>query len=149
VPLKNAGAFKRAATGRFKPIGEIRLPESLPQTDLPIDESTELFSSPQTANLQVLGRASWAQREYQWTAPEFHHLPLYFDDVPLERYGQSASACQQPLVSAAHFYRDAALLPYSIIANPIHRRVSPLGYFRPGSPTPPIRQTTLSPRFAW
>ncbi|MFM7843125.1 MAG: hypothetical protein ACKPEY_02685 [Planctomycetota bacterium] len=147
--MKSGTAVKRAATGRFKPIGEIRLPASPAPTDLPIDESTELFSSPQAANRQVLGRDHWAQREYHWTAPEFHHLPLYFDDVPLERYGQSASAGKQPLVSAAHFYRDAALLPYSVIANPVHRRVSPLGYFRPGSPTPPVRQSALTPRFAW
>lgn len=142
-------AVKRSAHPTFKPIDAIELPKATKPTELPIDESTELFSAPQPASRQVLGRTGWASRDYQWTAPEFHHHPLYFDDVPLERYGQSATAGWQPLISAAHFYRDAALLPYSVVANPPRQRVSTLGYFRPGSPTPPLRQTQLAPRHVW
>ena len=49
-----------------------------------------------------------------WQATEFWHRPLYFDDVPLERYGQMHHPLIQPWLSGVHFFGNVPLLPYKM-----------------------------------
>ncbi|MBM3999844.1 MAG: hypothetical protein FJ297_09955 [Planctomycetes bacterium] len=100
-----------------------------PGEELPPDQSAE-----------ILGE--WSAREgqvvipYYWEAPEIWHNPLYFDDVLLERYGQTAPPRLQPYVSGAHFFLQFPILPYkATIDRPFDCKTN-LGYYRPGSPAP-------------
>ena len=74
--------------------------------------------------------------EFFWEAPELWHEPLYFDDVQLERYGQTPCPRLQPVLSGAHFFGSLALLPYKMGVDPPLSRVTNLGYYRVGSPAP-------------
>ena len=69
----------------------------------------------------------------------FGYRPLYFEEPNLERYGRSAGMVQ-PLVSAAHFYANVALLPYRLTT----QRPGFCTYFdhqyRPGAPAPRERR---------
>ena len=46
-----------------------------------------------------------------WTARNLAHRELYFDDMPLERYGWSASPCKQAKLSLCEFLKDAVMFP--------------------------------------
>ena len=70
---------------------------------------------------------------YAWAAPNIKHNPLYFEDVALERYGQTKGLFRQPVASGLHFLKSAAFLPYHSIYDPVHSCDGPLGYCRPGS----------------
>ena len=78
-----------------------------------------------------------------WAPTNLHHQPLYFDDTPLERYGQAHSALVQPLASAARFYGTFAVMPIKLFSQPPHQRTTTLGLYRPGSPVPAVRQRHL------
>ena len=60
----------------------------------------------------------------------------YFDDLRLERYGNSLGLIQ-PIVSYGKFLTDVALLPYNIVVHPPFQAQSTLGYHRPGDYVPP------------
>ncbi len=69
-----------------------------------------------------------------WSAPNFRHRPLYFEEVNLERYGNELRF--QNVVSAAHFFSSAALLPYKWGQTPCRCCITTLGYRRPGDCVP-------------
>ena len=69
-----------------------------------------------------------------WNAHRFHHRPLYFEEVNLERYGNRRRF--QELASGAHFFTSALLLPYQLGDQPPGSCVSTLGHERPGSCVP-------------
>jgi hypothetical protein len=48
---------------------------------------------------------------------EFCHLPLYFEEVKLERHGKTCGILQ-PAVSAAHFFGTIPTLPYRMVVEP-------------------------------
>ncbi|MFC1758128.1 hypothetical protein ACFL2H_05085 [Planctomycetota bacterium] len=82
--------------------------------------------------------------QFHWQAPNFFHRPLYFDDTPLERYGQSIKYTRlQPIVSGAKFFGTFAILPYKMGIDRIGDCVSPLGYYRPGSCAPCVRERII------
>lgn len=78
--------------------------------------------------------------EFQWCPTDLYFEPLYFDDTPLERYGQTPCPLLQPAISAAHFFTVFPTLPYRMGIDRPCDRVYSLGYYRPGSPTPCLRQ---------
>jgi hypothetical protein len=82
------------------------------------------------------------QQIFPWTARNLAHRTLYFQDLPLERYGQSCG-CLQPFKSAARFLADAATLPLQWI----HERPGDLHYVlpldRPGVCSPPLKQSVI------
>ena len=80
--------------------------------------------------------AAWEGDIYCWTAPDFFHNPLYFEQVNLERYGQGTYACLQPAASAAQFFGTIPILPYKIGGQDWNERVYTLGHRRPGNLTP-------------
>jgi hypothetical protein len=74
--------------------------------------------------------------EYCWDAPNLFHAPLYFEDVPLERYGHTYCEPLQSIASATKFGVQLIGLPYQMALAPVHKCDYPLGYYRPGDPAP-------------
>lgn len=73
---------------------------------------------------------------FNWEASNLYHNPLYFEDAPLERYGHTHHAAVQPFVSTAKFGVQLLGLPYQMTIDPIHKRMYPLGWYRPGDFVP-------------
>jgi hypothetical protein len=71
-----------------------------------------------------------------WKATGACHKPLYFEQVQLERHGHTAGPLLQPLLSGAHFFGSAALLPYNMGIHPMHECQYPLGHYRVGNCAP-------------
>ena len=78
---------------------------------------------------------------FAWAAPNIRYQPLYFENVPLERYGQIR---RRPIVETAagavHFYRSLVLLPYHLRVDCAKSCDYPLGFCRPGDPTYKVKQ---------
>ena len=107
-----------------------------------------------------LAARSWAPQRKYWAAAATCHLPLYFQDPVLERYGhpveqfvgplgryltypvddprQSTQRNQivQPFFSAGLFALQIAALPYNLIMDPPWEAQYDLGYYRPGDVIP-------------
>ena len=77
-------AAKRFETAKKK-LTDVRvaLPVAEDGMEVPQDFSKELFRTDGERP------TSLASRSFTWQASELYHQPLYFDDVPLERYGQT------------------------------------------------------------
>ena len=73
---------------------------------------------------------------FTWTSPATCHKPLYFEEVQLERYGHSAGPILQPILSGAHFFGSAVMLPYKTGLNPPNECQYTLGHYRPGDCAP-------------
>ncbi len=78
----------------------------------------------------------FAHWNYFWQPTNLFHEPLYFQDVSLERYGHTHGPLLQPFVSTGRFGAQVLALPYQMALDHPHRRVSTLGWFRPGDPAP-------------
>jgi hypothetical protein len=76
-----------------------------------------------------------------WVAPNQSHLPVYFEEVGVERYGQTICPPLQPLISGGKFLANAALLPYKMGVDSPRQFAYDVGLARPGSPTPAVRET--------
>jgi len=135
----------RAVTWARKPIMELRMDIRELHSVSPADRANELN----------YGMGDWTQfyatpKVFAWAAPDIRYQPLYFEDVALERYGQTLDgdtlACNarpwrdlQPWRSGYHFFKSAALLPHQMWHQPPKSCDYPLGFYRPGSCTPPTR----------
>ncbi len=120
------------------------LSEDLPDTQvidglLPPDASQGFFNELENRET-TFRQGDWTLTEFHWAASELRHRPLYFEDAVLERYGQSHAPLFQPLVSGTRFFLTFPVLPYAATVNPPRPAISALGYFRPGSRTPALRQ---------
>jgi len=124
----------------FKPLEQIQIRQKPTAGQLPIDCSAELFGHPTDEPTGRITR-DWADTEFHWMPTELSHQPLYFDDVPLEHYGQSVAPLLQPALSGARFFATLPVLPYKIGLNHPFEHVTTLGTYRPGSPAPSVRQT--------
>ena len=124
-----------------KSIREISLNVRDTNTELPEDQSYQLQSSYRSGWTQFAARP----KVFAWAAPNIRYQPLYFEDVALERYGQTFD-CErfglqkQELSSFAHFFKSAFLLPYHMRFDHPKSCDSPLGYCRPGNAVPYVRQ---------
>lgn len=76
----------------------------------------------------------------QWLPVAICHQPLYFEDVMLERHGHEAYPCLQPIVSGVRFFGSIPLLPYMMTLHEPCENLYNLGYYRPGSAAPCLRQ---------
>ncbi|WP_166829757.1 hypothetical protein [Thalassoroseus pseudoceratinae] len=86
---------------------------------------------------------------FHWEASNIHYNPLYFEDVQLERYGQSHHDIFQPFFSAGKFGLQLVGLPYQATIDPVCKKIYPLGYYRPGDCAPKlIHQIPLNGRAA-
>lgn len=69
-----------------------------------------------------------------WDAPNIRYMPLLFEDVALERYGNVfRNDYLQTALSAVHFFSSTALLPFHARHDPVWSCDYPLGYCRPGN----------------
>jgi hypothetical protein len=106
------------------------------------DISTNIAAEPGEFPVECgLGDEAFAPRDWQntlfaWKASALCHKPLYFEDVELERYGQTISPVFQPIISATKFYLTLPILPYMWGLEPPCECIYPLGYYRPGSCAP-------------
>lgn len=128
-PLTKLGA-------RLKPIADISIAIKPKGDVLPVDYAAEVFptSSDSYAN------RDWAVMPFHWEASELIFQPPYWEHTPLERYGQTRSPALQPIISGAHFFGSFAIIPYKIGIDRTHDHISTLGYYRPGSAAPCVRQ---------
>ena len=78
----------------------------------------------------------WVPLTMTWKASGLCHKPLYFEQIQVERYGHSFGPVAQPLISAAHFFGNALILPYQMGISPPNECEYALGYYRPGSCAP-------------
>ena len=79
---------------------------------------------------------NYAHLDFLWVPSNVFSSPLYFEDPALERYGHSHGPLVQPVASAVRFGAQLVSLPYQMALDPPHRRVYPLGYYRPGECAP-------------
>ena len=136
------------------------------QTQLDISRAPALLRLAQSKRSRFLedwvplSPRTWvAQRKY-WAAAATCHLPLYFQDPVLERYGHSVeqfvgpmgryltyplddpgqstqrNQTLQPFFSAGLFALQIASLPYNLVMDPPWEAQYDLGYYRPGDNIP-------------
>jgi hypothetical protein len=102
----------------------------------------------------------WDPNRKYWVAAATCHMPLYFQDAVLERYGQGVEQAigpngryfsyplddprqtnqrnqlLQPVFSAGLFLGQIAMLPYNMLMDPPWEAEYDLGYYRPGDKIP-------------
>lgn len=85
-------------------------------------------------------QGQWAYVSKYWQATNSFSHPLYFEDIMLERHGHQRFPLLQPFVSGARFFGTFPALPYLMTVDPPMEFDYTLGYFRVGSPAPPLLQ---------
>lgn len=123
------------STPQFRPLTEIRAGLQITLADIPTDCSTELFGAPRPGNAKYGSLAT-----FYWRPANFFHQPLYFDDVPLERYGQSVCPHLQPVISGARFFITLPAVPYKMGVDHPCECVTILGKYRPGNCNPCVKE---------
>ena len=97
------------------------------------DYRTQSFQSFQSAPAV---RPEATSSFYAWATPNLGHLPLYFEQPNLERYGIKRFPLLNSPISAGQFYASIAVLPYKLLHRLPNRTVYTLGHHRPGDWTP-------------
>ena len=87
-----------------------------------------------------VGPVSDSVKVFAWEAANIRYQPLYFEDVVLERYGQTMPDYRQGFRSAAHFALSFTGLSLQLLETPPKSCDYPLGYCRPGTCVPQTRQ---------
>ncbi len=121
-------------------IQEARIDIREEQPIAPKDRSFELASS--------APQSDWTQfyappKVFAWAAPNIRYRPLYFEDVALERYGQTCGPHRQPWKSSFHFFNSLVLSPLKVVHDPPFSCDYPLGFCRPGDCVPTTRQLQI------
>ena len=119
----------------FKPMSEINVGLKLDLEEIPTDCSQDLFATPRPPTAKYV-----ALTDFHWQPVNFFHQPLYFDDAPLERYGQSLCPHVQPAISGARFFLTLPAIPYKIGVDHTHDCVTTLGKYRAGSCAPCVKE---------
>jgi hypothetical protein len=107
-------------------------------SDIDIDYVGRAWNLPMKCGV---GYEDYAGRQFtpsavEWKASGLCNKPLYFEEVQLERYGHEVGPVMQPLISSAHFFGNALILPYKMGIHPPTECQYALGYYRPGSCAP-------------
>ncbi len=144
TPPPKRGPAAKSSTKELLERDMQRLSARLPDTNLrggrrPDDVSREAFDS-QAVPATVDRGSDWSAIQYPWAASELRYRPLYFEDVMLERHGQTRHPLVQPLASGTRFILTFPVLPYAMTVNPPRPAHTTLGHFRPGSGTPLLLQ---------
>lgn len=123
----------------YRPISQVTVNTALPPGALPRTMERQEGDPPPVV-MPLIGdqrlEGGWGDQMFQWSATQFCHQPLYFEEVNLERYGYQCNPVLQPLVSGAHFFLTVPALPYKMTVNPPRECVYTLGYYRPGDRVP-------------
>jgi len=104
---------------------DIRPTEGAMPTDI---AATELA---QRAHTDKRDAGGWDNTLVAYSPWTICFRPLYFEEVPLERYGQTLGLVQ-PLVSGAHFFGSVAALPYKMTVHRPRSCVCSNGFSRIG-----------------
>lgn len=129
-------------SGGLRPLGEVVIETRLPDGGaLPTDMSAQVHAALPVGPGPIVPNAwadqrPWMSYEFAWVASNMVHRPLYFEDLNLERYGNSACPTLQPAISAARFAAELSVLPYQVAIHRPRECIYLLGYCRPGSPAP-------------
>jgi hypothetical protein len=121
----------------YKPIDQIRVSRPPSPGEMPQDCSEDLFTPPCP---EPFRRAINDRCTFHWVASNMAYQPLYWDDQPLERYGQSVLPLAQPVLSGVHFFATFPVIPYEIGLDGTYDLIYTLGYYRPGDCAPPTLQ---------
>lgn len=105
---------------------------------VPDDAFSEVAETQGSAECSAPAARGFAHRRYHWNASGLLHKPFYFEDVSLERYGQTHVL--QPAVSGLKFFASVPFLPYKIGVDHPHRCIYTLGYQRPGNCACPVKE---------
>ena len=130
------------AMSQFKDLSDIRAGLQLEGKELPPDCSTGVFQGKRRA-----ATMTDSIMPVHWAPANFFHQPLYFEDTPLERYGQSVAPHFQPILSGGRFFLTLPIMPYKIGADHPYDCVTTLGYYRPGVCAPCVMQ--VPPPLEW
>jgi len=92
----------------------------------------------------------FGQTCFMWKASALSTNAAYFEDVQLERYGNTiVCPALRPVVSGAKFFVTIPFLPYKMGVTPPNECVYTLGYHRPGNCAPfMVQPCPISPRGA-
>lgn len=138
-PMPDAGVVK--STGRpVRSIGEIQ-----PYYDTTVDEDIREFAEERAADYNVqFGSDEYHPRMFAdtavtWQPTNLYHLPLYFEDPALERYGHTYPFVVQPFVSVARFSGQLVAIPYQMTLDPPTKPMYALGWYRPGEVAPKLK----------
>lgn len=116
--------------------------QSIDQISLDIRDPAKVVPRDRSGMLINDSKSSWndfypTEKDFAWCAPDIRYQPLYFQDVALERYGQTLCyADVQAAVSAVHFFASVCTLPCQVWKDRPFTCDYPLGYCRPGNPAP-------------
>lgn len=123
-------------------------------------EARPIRAIPVPEEFVPLAKRDWGPQRKYWSSAAVCHMPLYFQDAALERYGQSVEQAVgpagrflsypvddpkqsiqrnqifQPIASIGIFAAQIALLPYNLIMDPPWEAEYDLGYYRPGDRIP-------------
>jgi hypothetical protein len=123
-------------------------------------EARPIRAIPVPEEFTPLPPRQWSPNRMYWTAAATCHLPLYFQDASLERYGHNTeqffgplgrhmtyplddptqsnqrNQIMQPFFSIGLFAAQIALWPYNLIMDPPWEAEYDLGYYRPGDLVP-------------
>jgi hypothetical protein len=139
IPMPLIRPQQVTVPGGLRPLSDITVDIAPSKGPLPKDRSDVLVVG--TTSPMFYARTANIVR-YQWEAPVVAHGPLYFQDVPLEHFGQSCCPYLQPAISAAKFLGNVLILPYRATLDPPCRETYNLRtYPRPGTPVPCLRET--------
>ena len=104
---------------------DIRPTEGAMPTDL---AATELDKR---AHTDLRDTEGWGDTLVAYSPWTICYRPLYFEEVPLERYGQTLGLVQ-PVVSGIHFFGSVAALPYKMTVHRPRSCVCSNGFSRIG-----------------
>ncbi len=107
--------------------------------DISIDIRDTSSDKPEDRSSQLIGfnPKQWTQftptpKVFAWVAPDIRYQPLFFEDVALERYGQTLPPYRQTVLSAIRMTNSFFLFPNHACNDPIFSCDYPLGFCRPG-----------------
>jgi hypothetical protein len=163
-PGRAPGSETRRAPEELEGMGVSNIPPStrleLPRAPSPT-EARPIRAIPVPEEFVPLPARQWEPTRKYWAAAATCHLPLYFHNAALERYGQSAeqffgpvgrylsypiddptqsnqrNQLAQGFISIGQFAVQIALWPYNLIVDPPWESEYDLGYYRPGDRIPP------------
>lgn len=119
---------------RIQPLTSVTVDRTPKAGPLPKDLYDQVFSTTAPGIGPEYARTSISTL-FAWEAGGMAHYSLYFEDVRLERYGQTLRAlypCAQPFASGALFYGTIPTVPFQMVFHRPCECTFPLGYYRPG-----------------
>lgn len=91
----------------FGAVTEVRVEVEKSEAKIPENIAGEMLGKYEPVYVMNEGWTEYTDRSIYWIS----HRPLYFEDPNLERCGLNRNGIFEPIVSAALFYSNAALLP--------------------------------------